>query len=97
MTSLRVDPRGLDAFAASCAEDATTLRSALVVDGNSGPRFQATSTAVTVSDSKIDAACTTLAERIEDLSAKLASAAEAYRGRDQGSAMTVNRAGDRIP
>ena len=67
-----------EGFAASCAEKATTVRIALGARGNVGPAFQATSAAVTISDSTVDAACQSLATRIDDLSSKLSSAAAAY-------------------
>ena len=92
MATLRVDPQGLSGFAASCAEKATTVRIALGAGGNVGPAFQATSAAVTISDSTVDAACQSLATRIDDLSSKLSSAAAAYLGRDQESAATLDSA-----
>lgn len=96
MTTLRVDPHGLSALAASCTSQAATVRSAVVADGASGPAFQATSAAVGTSDSRVAAACRSLGERIEDLASKLSSAAAAYRGDDHDSATALGRAGDRM-
>ena len=92
MATLRVDPQGLSGFAASCAEKATTVRIALGARGNVVPAFQATSAAVTISDSTDDAGCLSLSTRIDDLSLKLSSAAAEYLGRDQESAATLDSA-----
>ena len=97
MRSLLVDPHGLSTFAASCVERAITLRGALAADHSAGPGFQATSHAVTASDSKVGAAGETLATRIDDLASKLSAAADAYRGRDRESATALHRAIDEVP
>jgi hypothetical protein len=96
MGTLRVDPHGLSAFSASCGLRAVTVRGALGSAGNRGPFFQATSAAVTNSDAMVDAACRTLAERIDDLSSKLSSAVSMYQGRDHESASTLDRTIDGV-
>lgn len=84
MLNLRVSPEGLAGFAQTCAQQAVVLRSALAA-GPSGPPFQASAQAVTTSDSMVGAASQAIADRIEDLSSKLSSAALQYGRRDQES------------
>jgi hypothetical protein len=91
MANLRVDPHGLGGFAASCADKAATVRTALA-KGSSGPGFQASSAAVMESDSRVAAASKRLGERIDDMASKLSSAAADYVGRDGESANAIDRA-----
>jgi hypothetical protein len=90
MADLRVDPVGLSAFAASCTKQAAMLRTS-VAAGSSGPAFQASAAAVASSDSMMSAASRSLAERIDDLSAKLSMAASRYQGRDEQSGDALNQ------
>lgn len=89
MASLRVDPGGLRSLAETCLQEASALRSALASDGP-GPGFQSTSGVVAASDTRISTACQQLAQRVDDLAAKLTSAADAYLGRDEKSAAELD-------
>jgi hypothetical protein len=82
MLNLRVQPAGLTEFAATCTRQADALRTALA-PSTSGPGFQASAQAVTASDSMVGAASKTMAERIDDLSSKLSSAAAQYLSHDR--------------
>lgn len=89
MPNLRVSPDGLSEFAGACARSAGVLRGALA-DGSPGPSFQASARAVATSDSMVRAASKAMADRVDDLSSKLTSAASQYRGRDQESGDAID-------
>jgi hypothetical protein len=91
MASLRVNADGMHTLAERCVHEATGLRSALAAD-RPGPGFQPTSAVIGDSDTRIDAACQLLAQRVDDLAAKLTSAADAYLGRDEQSAAKLGEA-----
>jgi hypothetical protein len=90
MLNLRVSTDGLTAFAQTCAQRAVVLRSALATC-SSGPPFQASAHGVTTSDSLVGAASNAMADRVDDLSSKLTSAAAQYLGRDQESGDELNQ------
>ncbi|MGE4364864.1 type VII secretion target [Mycolicibacterium vanbaalenii] len=91
MTTLRVDPAGLSAFASSCSFAAAVLRASLV-DADPGPACQASGSVVAAADDRIAAAASALAARAEEMSQALATSAADYRNRDQASAVPITKA-----
>ncbi|QZT62674.1 type VII secretion target [Mycolicibacterium austroafricanum] len=95
MTTLRVDPAALSAFASSCSTAAAALRVSLA-DADRGPACQASGSVVAAADDRIAAAASALAARAEETSQALATAAADYHIRDQASAEPITQAMDAV-